>query len=504
MSEPESPFSVNLSVDPRQGEPPASITRDTPFSILVLGDFSARGLGGIARRPLDWRPVRVTPDNLPDLAGFTTRLPLVVPHSGDSVELSVDSLHAFHPDELMRRIPLLVELREERRRVAGGEPLSDRGRSLIGLEAGSEAVSQQPAQPAPSEEEVRSDPPSLEGLLDAIVGGESAPQPASRAARSEIRDFAKEVVRSHLLSEPDVRAGDLEVVDGAIAGLLRGVLRQRPFKDLESLWRGLVLLLSWVDTTQKVRVYVVDASKAELEAELGGSGARLRRLFANPDLGPAVPRWGLVVGAYGFGGGTSDLGALEAIGRVASSFDVPWLSEALPEFVGSPGYEALADPDEWSPVDVDVSARLRGSEGTPWVGLAMPGVQAREPYGGEGLRCRVPGFEEAPDDAEDLLWANPAFAWAALLGRRFASRGWSMTEATDLDIDQVPMGWTSERQPLGPTRARLTVDSARTMSRLGVVPMIGFPHEARVRMGGERSLAVEGTPPRAWWRIPDR
>jgi predicted component of type VI protein secretion system len=505
MSEPESPHTVNLSVDPHQGETRAAVTRETPFSILVLGDFSGRGLGCIARRSLDWKPIRVTPDNLPDLAGLTTRMSLSLPNGGGPTELRIDGLQAFHPDELSRRIPLLAELRAERKRVAAGEPLSDRFETLRKPQAELEGVEDAPAKASSpsgsSNEAAPADPTDLEGLLDAIVDRDApGPSKSARSGKEEIRAFAKEVVRPHVVKDPDVRAGDLEWVDATTSHLLRTVLRQEPLMRLEGLWRSLVFLLSRVDTTGKVRVYIADVSKSELEADVTESGRRLARLLTAPDLGPTVPRWACVVGAYAFGTEERDTNLLSAIARRASQADIPWLSEASPNCVGSPDYLSLEDPEGWSLKTAGGWAKLRGSEEANWIGLAIPGFQARDAYGENGLRTRVPAFEEAPADSSHLVWSNAAFAWVTILARSFASQGWPMGSPSTLDIAQVPVALTTDGTPLGPARSRLTVPAAQAILRAGLAPLIGFPHEARVRLGGERSLSIQGDPPRAWWR----
>lgn len=342
MSEPSDDHKVNLAPSPGQGGSRRPVMPETPFSILVVGDFSGRGVGAKAGSELDWNPVRVTPDNLPDLAGFTTELDLSLPEAPHDVSLTIDGLRAFHPDELARRLPHVTELLAERERVLAGQALSERFKP----------DSHPPGPPAETAEDSREDageeapepdtdrelPPG--DLLDAILDQTSGVEPGPRGPDAELEAFVKEAVRPYTVSETKVDEGDRDIVDRAVAGALKAVLAGERFRRLEALWRSLVFLVSRIDAGGKTRVYIVDASRVELETELAGSAASLRQLLSEPGLGPAVPRWACIVGAYSFGRGEQDALTLARLGRLASEADVPWVSEAVPECVGSPSWES--------------------------------------------------------------------------------------------------------------------------------------------------------------------
>ena len=517
MTEFRDDHKVNLTASVGQGETPLEPVQDTPFSILVIGDFGGRGAGARTKRVVDWRPVRVTPENVLDLAGFSSLLP--IPLGDGEIVLEIDGLEAFHPDQLMKRVPLLQELAEERKAVLSGKPLSDRFASPApkpggGADGGDPTTDRAGADPGTTPPTSSDEPEAprpdageaipLDGLLDAVIDKGASADPGSGRVDAELEAFVREAVRPHLVSEPSVDQSDLERLDSMIHSTLRTLLRAPGFSRMEALWRSLVFLLSQVETSGKTRVYIADVTRDELDAEVAGDASSLLHLLGEPGLGPAVPRWGCVVGAYEFGAGKRDVATLAELGAIASAVELPWLTGAGPEVAGFSDWASLADPTVDGTEATDLWNLLRETAGSNWLGLVTPPFLCRDAYGGEGRRSRVPGFEEAPEDPVDLPWGSAAFVWAALLGQAFGARGWSFAGSVPTSIGQMPVstGGGDAVQTLGPARVALPVSKAETLRRSGVAPLIGLPLEASVRMAGFGSLGRSGGPPGAWWQPP--
>jgi type VI secretion system protein ImpC len=57
------------------------------------------------------------------------------------------------------------------------------------------------------------------------------------------------------------------VVDNALSDAMRAVLHQSEFQNLESLWRGLDLVLRRIETGPMLQVHLVDMSAEEFAAD---------------------------------------------------------------------------------------------------------------------------------------------------------------------------------------------------------------------------------------------
>src|SRR5689334_9658542 len=90
---------VNLSAGGEE-TPPARPEPNTPFRILILGDFSGRA-GGPSSRLADRRPVQVDRDNIEEVlarCGVRIHIPTV------GEDIAVKELDDFLPDRLFQQL----------------------------------------------------------------------------------------------------------------------------------------------------------------------------------------------------------------------------------------------------------------------------------------------------------------------------------------------------------------------------------------------------------------
>ena len=83
---------------------------------------------------------------------------------------------------------------------------------------------------------------------------------------------------------------------------------------------------------------------------------------------------------------------------------------------------------------------LRTSAVAPWLGLALPRVLLRLPYGQKTDPVESFAFEEMPGgrDPEAYLWGNPAYACVRLIAAAFAENGWDFNPGDVLELDDCP------------------------------------------------------------------
>ncbi|MDX1394532.1 MAG: type VI secretion system contractile sheath large subunit, partial [Gemmatimonadota bacterium] len=328
----------------------------------------------------------------------------------------------------------------------------------------------------------------------------------------EVRRLAREAVRRHAVDAVADRSREIAELDGRAGDLMRRILHEPRVRGLESLWRSVSFLLSRSDSTGKVRVYLGDVSTDDLERDAGQGleRSRLARLLMNPEPSPPGGRWAVLVGAQRVDD-PGGFGWLAHVGRAARAADVPWIGAAGLELAGVSRDTGEPLAQQVGEEAVSAWTSIRGESWAPWVTLACPSFLARAPYGPDSERStrafdfrelELPGGGEGRPNAPwrgRLQWANPAFACAASLGAAFARGGWTLDPASEPDHLGVPIAPVPDGEPVV-VETTLSPEGARAAIRAGLVPLLAFPREARVRVGGFRSIALAQGAPAGWWR----
>ena len=98
---------VKLDVNPGADASPAVLDPETPFRILLLGDFSGRA-ARVAQESKAWKPRAIDRDN------FEEVLARVGPEFSG---MRFRELDDFHPDQIYRDNQLFEQLRDVRRKL---------------------------------------------------------------------------------------------------------------------------------------------------------------------------------------------------------------------------------------------------------------------------------------------------------------------------------------------------------------------------------------------------
>jgi type VI secretion system protein ImpC len=385
---------VSVGIDVSAGTQPilGAPESDTPFRMLILGDFSGRGLRG-ERAPLAGRrPVAVDSDNLDQVLASlspSVQLPQGV--------LRFRALDDFHPDHIYQHADAFRKLADLRHQPA-------------------------PVPAAPRETPRPAMPTALasgRSLLESMME-QSDEEPASRVveAPDAMAEFIKRAVEPHLAPRQDPRQAEWAArVDAAAGEQMRAILHHPHFQSLEAAWRAVAMLVDRLQPDTDLKIYVFDASIEELMAD----SAALEQFLVGHAL--ACP-WSLIVGNFVFGQTAADAAKLRWLGRLAASLGAPFLGEAVPPSDPSPG-------PEWQELVHSPEAR--------WIGLALPRFLLRLPYGKDTAPAEQLDFEEMPESVHaDYLWGNPAFFCACVLGLAFRGDGWEMRPARHREIGSLP------------------------------------------------------------------
>ena len=148
--------------------------------------------------------------------------------------------------------------------------------------------------------------------------------------------------------------------------------------------------------------------------------------------------------------------------------------------------------------DAPVAARwsmLRRSAIAPWIGLAMPRVLGRLPYGAKTDAIDGFAFEElaGTNDHDGYLWGNPALACAEVIGRNLiADTNDAETPEIALDVPDLPahvrdVGGERELKPCA--ERLLSLHIGEEILKRGLMPMLSFRDRNAARFLRLQSIA---------------
>ncbi|MEW6490082.1 MAG: type VI secretion system contractile sheath large subunit, partial [Thermodesulfobacteriota bacterium] len=345
--------------------------------------------------------------------------------------------------------------------------------------------------------------------------GEPAPVSPARPPGVDLSRFFQQVAAKHTVPGADPhRDVYLRAVDEAIGERMRALLHQPELQALEGLWRSVHGLVAELELDEDLQVFLLDATREELETDLRQAGpdlagSALYRLLVDEG-GPGAPGgapWGVLVGDYAFGPKQADLELLAALGALASRAGGPFLARGRPELLGCRSLAETPDPRQWPPLEREAELRwqaLRRSPAARGLGLLLPRVLLRLPYGRATDPVEGFAFEELgparPHEA--YLWGNPAFVAARLLGEAFRERGWDLEPGDRLEVGDLPAHVVEEagEKVLVPcAEVYLGERAAEAVLGRGIMPLLSYRNRNAVRLARFQSLADPPAPLAGPW-----
>ncbi|GHD57786.1 type VI secretion system contractile sheath large subunit [Jeongeupia chitinilytica] len=277
-------------------------------------------------------------------------------------------------------------------------------------------------------------------LLDAIID-------QSRIATNEhekgyTRDLIGELVEQVLagtvtLSKDLAASIDARIaeIDGLLSEQLNEIMHHESFQKLEASWRGLKYLTSESETSTQLKIKVLNVSKKDLVKDFKASpefdqSALFKKIYEE-EYGTfgGAPYAGLV-GDYEFGRHPEDFYLLDELSHVAASAHAPLITAASPGLFGLESFADIGKPRDLAKIFDTVEyakwKSFRESEDSRYVGMVLPHVLGRMPYGRDTVPVEDFDFEENVDgtDHSKYLWTNAVYGYAARLTDAFAQFGW--------------------------------------------------------------------------------
>lgn len=332
-------------------------------------------------------------------------------------------------------------------------------------------------------------------LLDSIIS-------ESRVARSETertrtRDLIDELVSQVLDGEVTPSKDLIAVLDSRIAEIdallsdqLNEIMHASEFQQLEASWRGLKYLTDQTETGTNMKIHMLNASKKDLVKDLKSASefdqsALFKKVYEEEYGTFGGAPYGMLIGDYEFGRHPQDMYLLEQVSHVAAAAHAPFISSASPELFGWDSFTDMTGPRDLSKIFDTVEyakwKSFRNSEDARYVGLTLPHVLGRLPYGEETAPVEEFNFTESVDgrDHNKYLWMNAAYTMGTRVTDAFANYGWCVAirgvEGGGLVEDLPTHTFQTDDGEVAlkcPTEISITDRREKELSDLGFIPLV--------------------------------
>jgi type VI secretion system protein ImpC len=277
-------------------------------------------------------------------------------------------------------------------------------------------------------------------LLDQIVdqGRFGKEQVARERGRDMVKEFVAQVLEGEMKLSRDADAtinSRVAQIDHLISLQLNEIMHHPAFQKLEGSWRGIKYMMDQSETSAMLKIRVLNVSKKELLRDLQRApefdqSVMFKKVYEDEFGIFGGEPFGALIGDYEFSKHPEDIELLEKVSQVAAGAHAPFLTAAAPELLNLDSFSQLGDPRDIGKIfDSTEFAKwksFRASEDSRYVGLTMPRVLMRLPYGKDTKPVDDFNYEEGVDgtDHSKYLWGNAAYALGARLTTAFAQYGW--------------------------------------------------------------------------------
>ncbi len=309
---------------------------------------------------------------------------------------------------------------------------------------------------------------------------------------------------------------DIASIDALLCEQVDAVLHHPRLRKLEGTWRGIAWLADQVDTSNRLKIKILNIGWPEicrdLERAIEFDQSLLFRKVYEEEFGtPGGEPYGLLVVDHDVRhratveSRTDDVTALGLLSGVAAAAFSPVIVGASPALLEVDGFADLA-------TTIDLAAPLRNAEHARWrslssradmrfVGVALPRVLARPPWQDDGTRADGFRYAEYAPTHEERVWMNAAYAFASVVARAFAQYAWP-GDVRGVETDRVGGGLVTGL-PLEPFRTDpdhvwvrnpveivFTDRQERSLLDAGLMPVSAVPFSEELVFGAVRSLQI--------------
>lgn len=340
-------------------------------------------------------------------------------------------------------------------------------------------------------------------------------KPRTERAATEVENAVSTLVTEALKDGSTIKGDVIDTIEEMIARIdqkltaqMNAIIHAKEFQQIESAWRGLKYLVYNSETDSNLKIRVMNVSKNELYRTL--------RLYpdAKWDQSPLFKQiyeyefgqlggqpFGCLIGDYHFSHLPTDVQLLRDLSKIAGSAHAPFIAGADPTLMGMDSWNELSNPRDIGKVfDTPEYAAwkgLRDQDNSRYVGLCMPRVLARLPYGAKSEPVEEFAFEEDTDGhkGENYGWMNAAYAMAVNINRAFKEYGWC-TRIRGVESGGEVMNLPTHVFPTDdggvdlkcPTEIAISDRREHELAKNGLIPLIHRKNTDKAAFIGAQSL----------------
>jgi type VI secretion system protein ImpC len=270
-------------------------------------------------------------------------------------------------------------------------------------------------------------------LLDQILKAGRFTKAPERGV-SLVDAFVQQVLEGSVTLGRDVEGSinaKLTEIDQLLSQQMDEILHDAAYQKLEATWRGLRHLLDQSETGPLLKIKVLNISKRELlkdyqKASEFDQSALFQKVYEEGYGVYGGAPFGVLVGDYEFSRHPEDVELLEHVSGTAAAAHCPFIGAAAPEMLELDDFTQLSSirdvSTKFSSTDSAKWKSFRSSDDSRFVGLCMPHMLMRLPYGRNTKRAEAFEYEEAVDGTkhDKYLWGNAAYALATKMTQAFA------------------------------------------------------------------------------------
>ena len=332
-------------------------------------------------------------------------------------------------------------------------------------------------------------------LLDQIVaqGRFGKDTLAQERGKDMVKEFVNQVLEGHMTLSRDAEAtigARIADIDRMISLQLNEVIHHPSFQKLEATWRGIRQLVTQSETSEMLKIKLLNAPKKDLLRDLQRAlefdqSALFKKIYEEEYGVFGGAPFGAIIGDYEFGKHPEDMALLDGISHVAAQAHAPFVSAASPDLMNLESYQQLDAPRDLAKIfDSTEYAKwksFRQGEDSRYVALTLPRTLGRLPYGSETKPIEEFMYEEHVDgtDHTKYLWMNAAYSLGTKMTQSFSLYGMCVAmrgvEGGGL-VEGLPThNFATDEGDVAmkcPTEVPITDRREKELADLGFVPLV--------------------------------